>query len=43
MEKFNNVNLVNCKTREVARHPKEIIRFKLDTKVYKNDIMRIKI
>ena len=28
---------------EVARHPKEIIRFKLDTKVYKNDIMRIKI
>ncbi len=28
---------------EVARHPEEIIRFKLDTKVYPNDIMRVKI
>ena len=28
---------------EVARHPKQIIKFKLDTKVYKDDIMRIKI
>ena len=28
---------------DVARHPKQIIRFKLDIEVYKNDIMRIKI
>jgi len=28
---------------EVARHPKQIICFYLDTKVYKNDIMRIKV
>lgn len=28
---------------EVARHPRQIIKFKLDKKVYKNDIMRIKI
>lgn len=27
---------------EVARHPKEIIKFKLNKPVYKNDIMRIK-
>ena len=28
---------------EVARHPRQIIKFKLDKKVYKDDIMRIKI
>ena len=28
---------------EVARHPEQIIKFKLDKKVYPNDIMRIKI
>ena len=28
---------------EVARHPRQIVKFKLDTKVYKDDIMRIKI
>lgn len=28
---------------EVARHPKQIIKFKLDKNVYKDDIMRIKI
>lgn len=28
---------------EVANHPKEIIKFKLDHEVYKNDIMRIKV
>lgn len=28
---------------DVARHPKQIIRFKLDIEVYKNDIMRTKI
>ena len=28
---------------EVARHPKEIIKFKLETPVYQNDIMRVKI
>lgn len=28
---------------EVARHPKQIIKFKLDTEVYPDDIMRIKI
>ena len=28
---------------EVARHPKEIIKFKLDKKVYKDDIMRVKV
>jgi len=28
---------------EVARHPRQIIKFKLDTKVYKDNIMRIKI
>ena len=28
---------------EVARHPREIIKFPLDTKVYKNDIMRVKV
>ena len=28
---------------EVARHPKEIIKFKLDKEVYKDDIMRIKV
>lgn len=28
---------------EVARHPKEIIKFKLDKEVYANDIMRIKV
>lgn len=28
---------------EVARHPRQIIKFKLDKKVYENDIMRIKI
>ena len=27
----------------VARHPEEILRFKLNKKVYKNDIIRIKI
>lgn len=27
---------------EVARHPEEIIKFKLDTQVYPNDIMRVK-
>lgn len=27
---------------EVARHPKQIIKFKLETTVYKDDIMRIK-
>ena len=27
---------------EVARHPEQIIKFKLDKKVYKDDIMRIK-
>ena len=27
---------------EVARHPRQIIKFKLDKKVYKDDIMRIK-
>lgn len=27
----------------VANHPKEIIRFKLDMEVYKNDIMRVKV
>lgn len=27
---------------EVARHPEEIIKFKLDKEVYENDIMRIK-
>ena len=26
---------------EVARHPKQIIKFKLDKKVYPNDIMRV--
>lgn len=30
-------------TLEVARHPRQIIKFKLDKKVYKDDIMRIKI
>jgi len=33
-----NLNLI-----EVANHPMEIIKFKLDKKVYKDDIMRIKI
>lgn len=28
---------------EVARHPKQIIKFKLDKKVYKDDIMRVKV
>jgi len=28
---------------EVARHPEEIIKFRLDKKVYKDDIMRIKL
>lgn len=28
---------------DVARHPKQIIKFKLDTKVYKDDIMRVKV
>lgn len=28
---------------EVARHPKQIIKFKLEKKVYKDDIMRIKV
>ena len=28
---------------EVARHPKEVVKFKLDTKVFENDIMRVKI
>lgn len=28
---------------EVARHPEEIIKFKLDKKVYKDDIMRVKL
>lgn len=28
---------------EVARHPKEVIKFKLDIRVYKNDIMRVKV
>lgn len=28
---------------EVARHPKQIIKFKLDKTVYKDDIMRIKV
>ena len=28
---------------EVANHPTQIIKFKLDTEVYKDDIMRIKI
>lgn len=28
---------------EVANHPKEIIKFRLDKKVYKNDIMRVKV
>ena len=28
---------------EVARHPKQIIKFKLDKEVYKDDIMRIKV
>jgi len=28
---------------EVARHPKQIIKFKSDIRVYKNDIMRVKI
>ena len=27
---------------DVARHPRQIIKFKLDKKVYKDDIMRIK-
>lgn len=27
---------------EVARHPRQIIKFKLDKKVYKDDIMRVK-
>ena len=27
---------------EVARHPKQIIKFKLDREVYENDIMRVK-
>ena len=27
----------------IARHPEEILRFKLDKKVYKNDIIRVKI
>lgn len=31
------------KNLEVARHPRQIIKFKLDKKVYENDIMRIKI
>lgn len=34
----NEGNKVN-----VARHPEEILKFKLDQKVYKNDIIRIKI
>ena len=28
---------------EVARHPKQIIKFKLDKEVYADDIMRIKV
>ena len=28
---------------EVARHPKQIIKFKLDQEVYKDDIMRVKV
>ena len=28
---------------EAARHPEEILRFKLDKKVYKNDMIRVKI
>lgn len=28
---------------DVARHPKEIIKFKLDKQVYENDIMRVKV
>ena len=28
---------------EVARHPKQIIKFKLDKEVYKDDIMRVKV
>ena len=28
---------------EVARHPREVIQFKLETKVYPNDIMRVKV
>ena len=27
----------------IARHPEEILKFKLDKKVYKNDIIRVKI
>ena len=34
---------VDGNTLEVARHPEEIIKFYLDKKVYKDDIMRIKI
>ena len=26
----------------IARHPEEILKFKLDKKVYKNDIIRVK-
>ena len=28
---------------EVARHPKEIVKFKLDKQVFENDIMRVKV
>jgi len=28
---------------EAARHPEEILMFKLDKKVYKNDMIRVKI
>jgi len=28
---------------EVARHPKQTIKFKLEEEVYPNDIMRIKV
>lgn len=28
---------------EAARHPEEILKFKLDKKVYKNDMLRVKI
>ena len=33
----------NMEELEVANHPEQIIKFKLDKKVYKDDIMRIKI
>ncbi len=47
IETFNfeipNIYDIDNNKLDVARHPEEIIKFKLDKKVYKDDIMRVKL